>query len=486
MSGALARAAGEDFSALAASSAASKWLAELRRAGMDDFQRLGLPAVTDEDWRYTNLSGLGRRRFQRPSGDRVPAKAGAGTERGGSVGGEPTYALATGARAKGGRAQALAGTLVFFDGRFAPELSSFPAAAGVVVMSLAQALEEAPALVSPHLGSRLDTARLPLAALNTAFIEDGAFVHLADGAGLEGRLELVYGSSSQAGALVCHPRNLIVCGRDSRLSVVERYVAAGDRFTNAVTEIVMAAGARLAHAKVEAEAPGVFHLGRIEVSQGPSSRLVSHSISRGAGLARTEIRTVLDEAAEAELHGLYLARGSRHVDHHTAIEHSAPGGRSRERYKGIVDGEARGVFTGRVLVAEGATGTSAHQNNRNLLLSDSAAVDTRPQLEIYNDDVACTHGATVGRLDEDALFYLRSRGLDEGEARGLLAYAFGSEVLASLDGDHIRKEEDLALRRWLAGGGASGLGGDGGEFAAAASAEPGRGGGKAQGAQESR
>ncbi len=254
---------------------------------------------------------------------------------------------------------------------------------------------------------------------------------------------------------MAHPRSLIVLGRDSQVSVVESYVAPDSDIylTNAVTDIVVGEGARLDHYKLQHESPRAFHIGRARVSQQRDSRFASCSIAFGGRLVRNDVHAVLrGEGAECALNGLFVIGGQQHSDTHTVVDHAAPHGTSRQLYKGVLDGRARGVFNGRIVVRPGAQKTDAHQTNKNLLLADGVEVDSKPQLEIFADDVKCSHGAADGQLAAEALFYLKSRGLDEAAARALLTYGFASEVLARIPDATIRTRLEGLLAARLSGG----------------------------------
>jgi Fe-S cluster assembly protein SufD len=289
------------------------------------------------------------------------------------------------------------------------------------------------------------------AALNTALAGDGAVVRLARGAAAEHPVHLLFYATARKQPTLAQPRNLIVADDGSSATVVEHYAGepGATYLRNAATEIALGRDAALVHVKVQAESESGYHVHRIQAYQNAGSSFTSHAIALGGALSRTEIATTLDgEGAGCALLGLYVVQGSQHVDHHTTIDHAKPRTTSRELYKGILDESSRGVFTGKVLVRKDAQQISAEQTNRNLLLADGAQVETRPQLEIYADDVKCTHGAAVGRLDEDALFYMRQRGIDPAQARSLLTYGFASEVLAELGIDDLREAlEQTVLAR---------------------------------------
>lgn len=431
-----------------------EWLRAMRHAAIDRFSALGFPTTRDEDWKYTSLAPLTRVAFRRV--------------------GVNGMATTTGAPSTVPFRSAEFAQLVFVDGRFSPEQSrigSLPAAARV--MNLREAIASQPSLIEEHLGRSADYREQSLTALNTAFFGDGAMIHVPDGVAVEVPVHLVFVSTAGEEPTVNHPRNLIVTGRAASLSIIEHYLTApgvpaslasrgpsapdpGATFTNAVTELVIGEGATVTHYALKEEGAHTYHIGSLHARQGRDSSFTSHALSTGARLGRNEIRTVLGgEGANCVLNGLYLAKGSQHVDHHTVIDHAEPHCSSQELYKGILGGAARGVFTGRVIVRAGAQKTSAQQTNRNLLLSDDARAETRPQLEIHANDVKCTHGAAIGRLDEEMVFYLRSRGIAESDARSLLTYAFANEVLGRVEVDAVRMGVEHFLAAWLGGSGRS-------------------------------
>jgi Fe-S cluster assembly protein SufD len=402
----------------------------LRQAAFARFAELGFPTTQEEEWKYTSLAPLAKIQFEPAAESRLPTPA-------------QLDRLAGGPPADG------AVRLVFVDGHHRPELSSRDDRA--FVGSLGAALAERSEVVERELARHADYQRDALIALNTAFIEDGAFIHLRAGAVLQAPIHLVFVSTAPGKPTVSQPRNLIVLGAGSQATVVETYAGLSDGvyFTNAVTEMVLGENARLAHYKLQEESPRAFHIALTQVHQGRDSRFISHSLALGAALARNEVRALFaSEGSECTLNGLYLATGKQHLDNRTLIDHQSPRCTSRELYKGVLDGQARGVFSGRVLVRKDAQKTDASQTNKNLLLSEDALVDTKPQLEIFADDVKCAHGAAVGQLDEDALFYLRSRGMSREAARNLLTYAFASEMvdLISLEPLRARVRELVTSR----------------------------------------
>jgi Fe-S cluster assembly protein SufD len=395
-------------------------IAALRERALARFAELGFPTTALEDWKYTNLAPLAERPFQ---------LAVDGARNGAAM-------LASSPRLETGH------ELVYVNGRFAPTLSTrggLPA--GAIVASLAEALKTWPELIEPHLAryAPFGSAAESLTALNTAFIRDGAFIYVPLGVGLDAPIHCLFVSLGGDGATVTHPRTLIVAGEGSRVTVVEHYLGDGIYWTNAVTEAVLGAGASLTHYRVQRDSPRAFHVGTVAVEQAADSRYGSRSISLGGALVRSDIGTRLDApGAACTFDGLYLASGTQHVDHHTTIDHRQPRGTSRELYKGIMDGHATGVFNGKVFVRPHAQQSDAQQMNKNLLLSDDAQIETKPQLEIFADDVKCSHGATIGQLDDDAIFYLRARGIDAAAARQMLIFAFANELIEPVAVEPLR------------------------------------------------
>ena len=405
----------------------SAWIAGLRRDAVNRFAEMGLPHTRIEDWKYTSTKPIAKRDFAR--------------------------ADAAGATAEAAQIEALripglaAHRLVFVNGHYAAALSDGEASDPAVrVKSLASVLAEEPDALQNRLAACAPTDFSGFTALNTAFAEDGAVIEIEANRRIEQPIELLFVSTAQEQPLAIHPRVLIDAGHHSEATLVEHYAGLGDarNLTNAVTEARLATGARLAHYRIQREPRRGYHIGSLHVDQAGASRLEQHNVQIGAALCRTDINTALnDEGAETLYNGLYLANARQHVDTHTRIHHNQPNTSSEEAYRGILDGYARGVFNGRVYVAPHAQKTAAYQSNDNLLLSGKAEIDTKPELEIYADDVVCTHGATVGQLDTRALFYLRSRGVDLETARGLLLYAFAE---ASIERMAIE-----GLRDWLQG-----------------------------------
>lgn len=391
----------------------------MRQLALERFAALGFPTLRQEEWRLTNIAPITQGTFHRATGDPE------------AVGLEQIapYVFESPAR------------LVFVDGRYSARLSSVgELPPGVVVSSLAHALTEMPELVEPHLSqyAKLDH---PFVALNTAFLRDGGFVYVPRGA-VVGPVQILFLSSSEEGrATVSYPRNLIVAGENSQLTVVETYAGTGGYFNCPVTEMVAGPNSAVDHYKVQRESREGFHVATFQIDAGRSSVPSSHSISLGGGLVRNDVNAYLGgEGIDCILNGLYLADGKQFVDHHMRVEHAKPHCSSHELFKGVLDGKARSVFNGLIHVHPGAQKTDAKQSNRNLLLSREAVANSNPQLEIYADDVKCTHGSTVGQLDEDAVFYLRSRGIGEEAARSLLTWAFASDIVERIKVEPVRKD----------------------------------------------
>lgn len=395
---------------------------KLRRRAIDRFAELGFPSTHIEEWRFTNVSPLAKIRFELAVNGRNRLRAE-------SL--EP-FALPDSCE------------LVFVNGRFAPEFSRLHGLpAGIEVQTLAEAMEKVPQELEAHLGRYAGVDDHPFVALNTAFMDDGIFVRVPAGQVVETAIHLVFVSSPAGEATVSHVRNLIVVGANSEVTVVERYIGSGGHvyLTNAVTEVVAGENAVVHHYKLQQESEQAFHMATLQYYQKASSNVASHNIALGGGLSRNDVNAVLDgDGGHCLLNGFYLATGRQHVDNHTRIHHVKPHCTSLEIYKGILNDHGRGVFNGRILVDKEAQKTNAIQTNRNMLLSEHSLVNSNPQLEIYADDVKCTHGSTIGQLDADSLFYLRSRGIGLDTARAILIQAFASEVFDQIKIDVIREE----------------------------------------------
>jgi len=423
-------------------SGAPDWLRTIRERGMSRSEALGFPTTKNEDWHFTSVASIAERPFS------VAQVSSSGVSSEGSTAGM----VARADLARFSFEQPQWHTLVFVNGEFAQDLSSYAGLGNAVrVSSLARAVRSGTGRPDRHLGKIAAFEQQFFTALNTAFIRDGAFIEIQPDAVVAEPIHLVFVSEGY-GESVSHPRNLIVAARHSRAVVIESYVSIRDSvyLTNAVTEIAVGEGARLDHYKIQRESVKAFHVGTTQVRQSRDSQFHSFSFAVGGALARTNIYTALDgEGATCTLNGLYLADGTQHIDNQTSIEHIAPNCPSHEVYKGVLGGRSHGVFNGKVYVHPEAQKTDGKQSNNNLLLSPTARIDTKPQLEIFADDVKCTHGATVGRLDDTALFYLSSRGIGPERARTLLTYAFAADVLEKIELEPLRKElEEMVLARF--------------------------------------
>jgi Fe-S cluster assembly protein SufD len=410
------------------------WVHALRQRGSQRFGELGLPSPHEEDWRNTNVAPLAEIAFRSPdpAADREAPPA-------------DLPAIARGV-AHGPR-------LVFLDTRPAPgSADGDPGPGAVWIGSLRRALATIPDRIRPLLEPAEPAVWPPFQALNTAALGHGAVVLVPPGLELAEPILVLYLATGAQPPVACHPRTLVAAGRGSRATVVEIYAgcgAAGPYFTNAVTQVSVADNAALDHYRVQLEGPGAFHVSSLLSRQTRDSHYASHSVDFGGRLVRHDVVSVLDgEGSHCQMNGLYLTGGAQHVDNHTVLDHVRPHGDSRELYKGILDGNSRTVFNGRIVVRPGAQKTDAKQSNRNLLLSSGALAQTRPQLEIFADDVKCTHGATIGRLDDEALLYLRARALPRQQARDLLIGAFAGEVLDTMRLRPLREalEREVAHR----------------------------------------
>ncbi len=406
------------------------WLKALRQEGFARFAETGFPTTHDEDWRFTNVSAIAQTEFQPAS----PASIKAGDlDQFGTAG--------------------FACQLVFVNGRYSKALSRVPSPpGGITISSLAAQLTTDAAAVQAHLGQYLNINRDAFAALNTAFMEDGIYVHVPSSVVMELPIYVLYVSTPGATPMMSHPRNLIVAEDNSHVTVIEDYVAIGEgvSFSNTATELVAGGSAVVSHYMIVREADAAYNVSTLRIQQARSSNVSTHSLLMSAALVRNNVHPVLaGEGAECLINGLFMANGTQHTDNYMLVEHAAAHCDSRQFYNGILNGQAHGVFHGRIIVHKDAQKTDAKQSNRNLLLSDSAQIDTKPQLEIYADDVKCTHGATIGQVDETALFYLRSRGLSEAAAKHLLLLAFANECLNRMNSEQLRKHLERLVNEWL-------------------------------------
>ncbi len=408
-------------------------LTALRGSAFERFSQLGFPGRRDEEWRFTNVAPIAQTAFRLDSEAAAPTQS------------LPAEALEK-YRYEG------AHELIFVNGRFSTELSrleQFPE--GVVIGSLAEALASAPERLEAHLARLASFEKHPFVALNTAFFADGALVWVPRGVIVERPINVIHVGAAGAEPLACFPRHLIVAEESSQVTVVEQYGSVGDDvyLTCPVTEVVTEDNAVIDHYKLQRESTDAYHVSTFQLHQERDSNFSSHSISWGGGLVRNDVNAVLaGEGCESTLNGLYMVEGSQLVDNHMRVEHKAAHCDSHELFKGILEGKARAVFNGRIYVHPGAQKTDAKQTNRNLLLSPDALCNSHPQLEIFADDVKCTHGSTVGQLDETAVFYLRSRGIGEEAAKSLLTYAFAADIVGRIKVAEVRRDlEEFLFRR---------------------------------------
>ncbi len=402
------------------------WLSLLRREAFERFLDRGFPTASDEDWRFTSVAPLASMEFSLDEG-----------------GGERPALLPPHLGEEWKRHE-----IVFVNGRFAPEHSGLGRLPdGVVVESLAAALESHPEDLEAVLSLNPAEGATAFSDLNRAFLADGAFVMVREGVVVERPIHIVHLSSSEK-RIVSHPHHVVLAERGALVRLVESYLGFDGpaRFTNAAAEIAAANGSNVDHYRIQRESESTFHIGSQRLLQAEGAVLQDHSLSLGGRIARLDIHSLLDgEGADLTLNGLYVVKGTQHVDHHTLIDHRKPHGTSRELYKGVLGGASSGVFNGRIIVRPGAQKTNAQQTNKNLLLSEEALVNTNPQLEIEADDVKCAHGATIGQLDKDALFYLRSRGIGPAEATAILTRGFIADVNDRIRITAVRE----AMRRFV-------------------------------------
>lgn len=414
------------------------WLTAVRRAGAEAFARQGFPTTRHEDWHYTSTTAIAE-------ADYASTVAATGDVEG--RGALAPFTFGQGLDVEGWP------TLVFVNGRFDAALSSRDALPeGVRALAWDEALAQEPELVARTLGQIASPDAQPFVALNQAVFADGALVIVRKEMEADRPVHLLFVTDATAARTASHARVLVVAERHSKVSVIESHVAIGaaSYLTNAVTEVDVADGATVHHLKVQRESERAFHVAHVEARQGRDSHFVSFSFAAGAKLSRANVYTLLGgEGCGVTLNGLYAVGGDQHCDHQTRIEHREPNCYSRQLYKGVLDGRSHGVFNGKVYVHPAAQKTDGKQTNNTLLLSGEARIDTKPQLEIFADDVKCTHGATVGRLDQTALFYMQSRGVGTEAARKLLTYAFAADVLETIELEPVKHAlEALVLERY--------------------------------------
>ena len=402
------------------------WLEKLRQGGIATFGGIGFPTLKNEDWKYTNVEPIAAQSYVQANGEAQ------------SVGGTELFAQAL--------VETDAPCLVFVNGIYVAALSrTGDLPTGLRLGSLADFIKQNDPVVARELGRHASTEQQHFVALNTAFIGEGAVVELAPGCRLERPVYLLFASTSMTRPVISHPRILLLLGAGSEAKIVESFVGVSGKtyFCNAVTELVGGADSVVEHFRLQQESDKGFHVGTLAANLARGCHLTAHAMTLSGSLVRNNVRVLLNgEDAECVLNGLYLGDGNQHIDNYTLIEHISPKASSLELYKGLLGGSAHGVFNGKIVVHKDAQKSNARQTNKNLLLSENAVIDSKPQLEIHADDVKCSHGSTIGQLDADALFYLRSRGLDPAAARSLLSFAFASDVVQRLGIENLRRRLD--------------------------------------------
>jgi len=395
------------------------WLQKQRQEALARFAETGFPTTHDEDWRFTSVAAVANRQFELGTAAKIAEK-----------------------QLEAFGASDFACRLVFVNGHFAADLSRLPdLSKGVWVRNLAKDIDSAEGAVEDFLGKHLDFQRDVFAALNTALFEDGISIEVQPGIVAENPIYALFVTVPGAAPTMNHPRNLIVAHENSQVTIVEDYVSLGEgtTFSNAATELVAGDNANVSHYMIVREGEQAYNFSTLRIQQGRSANVATHSLLLSGALVRNNVHPVLaGEGSECLINGLFMANGRQHMDNYMLVEHASPHCDSRQFYNGILNGQSHGVFHGRIIVHKDAQKTDAKQTNRNLLLSDDAQIDTKPQLEIYADDVKCTHGATIGRFDDNALFYLRSRGLAEAAARHVLLLAFANECLDRMNSAQVR------------------------------------------------
>lgn len=401
-----------------------EWVATLRREALGRFNEIGFPGRKDEEWRFTNIAPIEQTIFTSPD----PSRA---------------YRNLEDAMARFMIAGLDAHRVVFINGVYQPTLSNISPTPGLRIGTIEDAIEHGDTVFGANFGEYTHDNNNAFTALNSAWFQNGAFVRIPDGVVIDKPIHLIFLANAAAQPLALHPRNLIMVGRAAEATILETYGGIGDGvyLTNGVTEMLIGEDAHVDHYKIQLESLSAFHVQSMYARQMRSGNLRMHAFAIGAALSRQDVNVVLGgEGAETVLNGLYAISGTQHSDTHTRLDHAMPHCHSTELYKGILDGHAGGVFTGRIVVRQDAQKTDAYQKNKALLLSDDAVVNAQPQLEIFADDVKCTHGATVGQLDSEAAFYLRSRGIGSEEARALLTFAFAGEVIDQVRIEPLRAE----------------------------------------------
>ena len=408
------------------------WLRALRERGLRHFQAVGLPTTKDEEWRQTNVAPIAKTEFALPEPDATTTRQ--QLER---------FAIPN----------LDAHELVLVDGRYAPELSAVDdLPAGVTVTGLAEAIEQHPALVQPHLAQYAGPEYDAFGALNAAYLDDGAFVHVPENVKLDKPVHLLLVSTDNEQPVMNHPRVLMVLGQGAQVDVIEHHIGLGENvyFTNAVTECFLDRDAQARHYFIERDSLAAYNISTLRIEQQAGSSFDSHTILLGGKLVRNNVHPkFVGEGAHALLNGLYAPDDRRHMDNHMRVHHTVENCSSRQYYTGLMRERSSGVFIGRIVCDQAAQQTDSEQSSRGLLLSDEAYLHSRPQLEIFADNVVCTHGASIGELDEEGLFYLRSRGLPEDVAKGLMIYSFAGDALERMGLTPLREEMGRLLLKQL-------------------------------------
>jgi Fe-S cluster assembly protein SufD len=400
----------------------------IRKTAISRFSELGFPSTRHEEWKYTNVAPILAHKFNLVT---EPVKL-------------PRNMLT--AFLFDGLSENL---LVFVNGHFSKELSRFePKPKGLIFDSLRNALRHRSEIIEKHLGHYAIFENETFTALNTAFTYDGALLYIPHGTIVEKPFHIINLSVSEDSGFVCHPRNLFIVEEGSQVKIIESYHHLADKtyFNNVVTEIFVDETAIVDHIKIQEESVASFHIANTQVHQGRNSVYTSVNIDLGGALVRNNLNVLLNaENCEAHLSGFYFGTGNQHVDNHTFMDHAKPHCFSNELYKGILGGRATGVFNGKIMVRPGAQKTNALQSNKTLLLSNEASINAKPQLEIFADDVKCTHGATIGQLDEEAIFYLRTRGISEEMGAAMLRYAFAADVFENIGIEPVQEKLDRKI-----------------------------------------
>ena len=408
------------------------WFSKQRQSAFNIFQESGFPSTRKENWKYTDVRPIAKNLFSNIANGNVV------------ISDDEIDAILF--------KELECIELVFVNGAYSEKYSNIKNLPNeLTIKNMANALVNDEDFLKKHLSQYVSDEASSFTALNTAFIQDGAYINVPSDLILERPISITYISKDNSNVFATHPRNLIFMGENSKATIIENYIGIDDTnyFTNAVTETSLSQGASLEHYKIQQESSNAFHIGNLNTSQNKDSRFESHSISIGGALVRNDINAQLnEEGAEIIMNGLYMTDNAQHIDNHTRVDHFKPYTQSNQNYRGVLNGKSRGVFNGKVVVHPQAQKIEAYQNNANLLLSDDAEIDTKPELEIYADDVKCNHGATIGQLDNDMLFYLRSRAVDEQTARSLLTYAFADEIINNISFQSIKnKLEHLIIGR---------------------------------------